>query len=839
MKKILMLMLLSIIILIGIVSTGTWSSTEDDGAWAYYSLNESSGDYLDLFQNTTGDEFVFTDSVSRGIQDPTIHNGAVNFTKSGDHLNITGSPLNYPQDITNMSFNLWIYDNDFGVGGVYISDCGTAVDENWLGKDGTQIQFIISGTTLDIVGLPTSGEWHMFTGTYDGSEISLYIDGVLNATASATGAINAGGGQNIMLGNACASATSNAKAFLDEFTFWSKNLTSSAISNLYDSGTGTFKNSVGLQAETTLDVSLISPTNGQIFTTSNFTFNATATTTNLNLTNATTHVWFSNGTIFNQTTTSLTGNVTNSTNFNLQNITFGDYIWNSDICAINATSSTTCAFAGSNFTFERQTFSVDAELFPSLVHETENSTFEINITIDASQSFFSASLIYNGTGFLFDEAEDLGSGQFFIKKTIDVPLVAENATKNFFWQFTFGDGSFVVQNSTTNTQNISNTNITSSGTDLTINYTIYDEETLELIDTEFKATFDWFLGGGTITENASFDLTRANTFLFYQDPNNKTLYTDTTLELTEANITSANTSSYNDKTFDFNFERFNTTIIDRQLFMLPEGNGTNIIIDVKDEGLSPLEGIYVTINRYYPGENTFRMVENRRTDGFGQFASRLVEDRVRYKFEFRNKNNTLLKEEDLLTISCRTTICILPFVIQDLTDDFARFGDIDGFSHTLTFNNETNIFSLTWNDNTGNDPTIRLEVTRFLFNGTTTVCNPSQTSNIGSLTCDVGSQRASYQAQAFRRVGTNEIRFDVLSVKVGDLSTIFGLEGLMWSFVLLFTMMIAGMYSPPVGVVLYLVGFILLGVLGIVFIHPAILIANIVIGVLFIWAFRS
>jgi hypothetical protein len=52
-------------------------------------------------------------------------------------------------------------------------------------------------------------------------------------------------------------------------------------------------------------------------------------------------------------------------------------------------------------------------------------------------------------------------------------------------------------------------------------------------------------------------------------------------------------------------------------------------------------------------------------------------------------------------------------------------------------------------------------------------------------------------------------------------------------------MMAIGIFSPVVGIVLYLTGFILLGLTGIVYIHPGILIAEIIIGVMFIWAFRG
>ena len=38
-----------------------------------------------------------------------------------------------------------------------------------------------------------------------------------------------------------------------------------------------------------------------------------------------------------------------------------------------------------------------------------------------------------------------------------------------------------------------------------INYTIFDEVTLEPIIASFDGTFEWFLGTGTVLKNSSFD----------------------------------------------------------------------------------------------------------------------------------------------------------------------------------------------------------------------------------------------------------------------------------------------------------------------------------------------
>jgi hypothetical protein len=135
---------------------------------------------------------------------------------------------------------------------------------------------------------------------------------------------------------------------------------------------------------------------------------------------------------------------------------------------------------------------------------------------------------------------------------------------------------------------------------------------------------------------------------------------------------------------------------------------------------------------------------------------------------------------------------------------------------------------------------MRLEVTRYLWNGTTVPCNSTSSSASGTLTCDVGALEAQYQAQAYRRVtGENEVRLITLGYKVGEEFQTFGNEGLLWSFFLLMTMIVVGYWKPPIVVALYLGGLILLSFMHVIFINPAILIAQFAVGIAFIWAFRG
>jgi hypothetical protein len=85
--------------------------------------------------------------------------------------------------------------------------------------------------------VPSQNVWYNIVGTYDGSNVKIYIDGVLKATTSATGSIN-NNTELMMLGDAGYggfSAILNGN--LDEISIYSRGLTQIEVTSIYNSGT--------------------------------------------------------------------------------------------------------------------------------------------------------------------------------------------------------------------------------------------------------------------------------------------------------------------------------------------------------------------------------------------------------------------------------------------------------------------------------------------------------------------------------------------------------------------------------------------------------------------------
>ena len=85
-------------------------------------------------------------------------------------------------------------------------------------------------------GTVNDGNWHFVVGTYDGSTIKLYIDGSLSTSVSASGSIQTGS-------NPVEIGTRTAISYyfngdIDEIGIWSRALSSTEVSELYNSGAG-------------------------------------------------------------------------------------------------------------------------------------------------------------------------------------------------------------------------------------------------------------------------------------------------------------------------------------------------------------------------------------------------------------------------------------------------------------------------------------------------------------------------------------------------------------------------------------------------------------------------
>jgi len=112
-----------------------------------------------------------------------------------------------------------------------------ALDSNISCSGGTKAEIFINPGAMCSSSSVSTGKWHLVTATYDGATEKLYIDGVLDASQAASGAIG-NGGQDLHIGYE--SAGFGGAAFsgaMDDLRIYNRALNATEIQQLYELGT--------------------------------------------------------------------------------------------------------------------------------------------------------------------------------------------------------------------------------------------------------------------------------------------------------------------------------------------------------------------------------------------------------------------------------------------------------------------------------------------------------------------------------------------------------------------------------------------------------------------------
>lgn len=220
-----------------------------DNIETYYKLDESSGNASDA----TGNGNTLTNN-STTYSTGVINNAAYFSGASGSYLSysslINAKPL-YNQNFT-VNFWLKMNNNPSGTAATPFSyfDSTTANHKMQIG-----IQYLSStiyinrgqDTQNDQYGVAqtlTTGTWYMLTYTYDGSTIALYLNGnctpIVSGASTITGtnsAYDGFGTSNFTVGTD-RGTNRPTNGDVDEVGYWSRTLTCSEITQLYNSGSG-------------------------------------------------------------------------------------------------------------------------------------------------------------------------------------------------------------------------------------------------------------------------------------------------------------------------------------------------------------------------------------------------------------------------------------------------------------------------------------------------------------------------------------------------------------------------------------------------------------------------
>ncbi len=505
--------------------------------------------------------------------------------------------------------------------------------------------------------------------------------------------------------------------------------------------------------------------------------------------------WFN----YDGTNTTVTCN-DNTTTFNTvedeQNLTFyaNDTIGNEN----SSVTSWTYAFLETGVEFDFN------------VSETSNQSFEINVTTDINVLSISAILTYNGTNFTSTASCD--SGNCTISNLIDIPLIisGEFENKSFLWNLAIfnGTSSSSIQ-TTTRIQNVSKIHLESCNATFptqTLNFTVYDEQTLDRISPfSFDGDFDLWIGSGNVMRNNSISENATDVELCLSP--NVTIITDAIIDYDSSTLT-----NYTNRFYYFDEKPIDNSSEDIFMYLLQSASSTSFILKVQDESLLPVTDAIIEIHRFYPGTGEFRIVQIARTDDNGKSIGFFETETVDYKFIIKKDGVTLLETGQQKVVP-ETSPFTLTFNTGDPLDEpWASQEELEEFNSTLIWNDTSEFVTYVYIDTSGNFTLARLLVIKeSLVNSTndTTICEETSALTSATLSCNVGSTNGFYVASSFITRDSTETLDEQKTFQIETLSGVVGLLGLFygWFLVLIASFMfkfneIAGIWAVTITVFL-------------------------------------
>jgi YD repeat-containing protein len=224
-------------------TTTITTSTTTNSLDSYWKFDESSGNPQDSVGSnplTNSNSATFTSGL---INNAINLNGSTQYATAADSSSL--DPVNaftacawaYPTSVSN---TMTIISKNYSAtrwetAGAYTSFL-MRMD---TGPDQVQVDVTTGGSTEHTLlynYTPSANTWYYFCETYDGSTLKLYVNGSEVDSGSVTGSIGYDGGAFVVGSDNSGSDYFQGK--IDETGLWSRALSSSEISNLYNSGAG-------------------------------------------------------------------------------------------------------------------------------------------------------------------------------------------------------------------------------------------------------------------------------------------------------------------------------------------------------------------------------------------------------------------------------------------------------------------------------------------------------------------------------------------------------------------------------------------------------------------------
>lgn len=312
----------------------------------------------------------------------------------------------------------------------------------------------------------------------------------------------------------------------------------------------------------------------------------------------------------------------------------------------------------------------------------------------------------------------------------------------------------------------------------------------------------------TSSNNKTFNWTysAATYFEICASPANLTLYMDIYAQATEATTGYVHRFFVQNGTFNgstwtnYSIYNFNTTT----------GIGTLKLTTRRNDNYDYMLNVLAYLQRFYVGEGVWRTVQMDRSGDYGLLHFNIKEAGTDYRLIYLDSQNNVLDQTQSMKFICSAGVCDL----TQLLSDYSAASAASNLSASQAYDNATGVLTVTWTSPVTETHTVDIAVQKQTMTGEVVICSTSQTGSGGSFPCNLSAYIGSFFV-AVDGEGESLLAEWVAKPAPRLADYMDPAEQSLWSFGILVTVVMAGLFSPVGATISMVLGLIFLFFMGI------------------------
>ena len=221
-------------------------------------------------------------------------------------------------------------------------------------------------------------------------------------------------------------------------------------------------------------------------------------------------------------------------------------------------------------------------------------------------------------------------------------------------------------------------------------------------------------------------------------------------------------------------------------------------------------GVYVHLERLYPPNNTYQVVQMDTVDAQGQTVFHIKEEDYTYRFKYYDGTNLIETTNDLKFI-CESGLCSVKKRI-DTSDSTAQ----DSLTISQDYNNETGLLIVDWEDATATTSYVDITIEKTTGTGDVLLCSQSVYSASGRYSCNISGYTGTVVTKVYSSESNNAPVFSGVQSLPADFIYNYTEpeDQYFWTFILTLTFVGMGMYSSVGVLILMVASIIFAGLMG-------------------------